>query len=252
MIDGQPEPLTNYLNDKKYMKKLVAIVLAIACYGVLNAQKVNDPNAQLREAKDFHVIELSSAFDVYLSQSNEEKVAVSAGDSEDLQYIKVEVKNGVLKIDWDKKGKWSRGNKKLKAYISFKSIDKLVAGGACDISIVGVLKADELKIDLSGASDLDGKLDVKKLNFELSGASDAKLSGSVGQLSIDASGASSFKGFDLATDYCNVKASGASGIKITVNRELSADASGASDIDYKGAGVIKDIKTSGASSISRS
>ncbi|MEI9911677.1 MAG: DUF2807 domain-containing protein [Bacteroidota bacterium] len=78
-----------------------------------------------------------------------------------------------------------------------------------------------------------------------------RITGTATNLDVDASGASSFKGFDLSTDYCNVKASGASGIKITVNKELSATASGASDIDYKGTGVIRDIKTSGASSISR-
>ncbi|MEI9808131.1 MAG: head GIN domain-containing protein [Bacteroidota bacterium] len=160
---------------------------------------------------------------------------------------------GVLEIGWDSKGmKWTKGNKKLKAYISFKAIDKLRVSGACDVSIVGELKADDLLVDLSGASDLKGKIDAKKLSFDMSGASDSKITGTAVSLNIDASGASSFKGFDFSTDYCNVSASGASDIKITVNKELSATASGASDIDYKGAGVVRDVKTSGASSISRS
>jgi hypothetical protein len=77
------------------------------------------------------------------------------------------------------------------------------------------------------------------------------LTGSVGQLNVEASGASDFKGFDLAVDFCTAKASGASDIKITVNKELSAEASGASDVRYKGSGLIRDIKTSGASSISK-
>ncbi len=73
-----------------------------------------------------------------------------------------------------------------------------------------------------------------------------------GKLNVEASGASDFKGFDLVTDYCDVRASGASGIRITVNKELSAHASGASDIKYKGDGLIRDLKTGGASSVSRS
>jgi hypothetical protein len=231
------------------MKKLVVIVsVLLAGAGVYAQQPMSDPNVQVREV---HAISVSSAFDVWLTQGNEEKVAVSAGEAKDLENIKVEVKNGVLEIGWEHKGKWGRGNKKLKAYISFKKIDKLTASGACDVSITGLLKADDLKLDLSGATDLNGKLDVKKLSVELSGASDAKLSGVTVQLDIDASGASSFKGFDFSADYCNAKASGASDIKITVNKELSANASGASDVDYKGAGVIRDIKTSGASSVSR-
>lgn len=234
------------------MKKIVAIMSALFLSAMMFAQPtVSDPNVQVREAKNFHAISLSSAFDVYLTQGNEEKVAVSAAEEKDLVNITVEVKNGVLEIGWNNKGKWGRGNKKLKAYISFKTIDKLKASGACDVSIVGTLKANDLLVDLSGASDLKGKVDAKKLTFDMSGASDTKITGTATNLDVDASGASSFKGFDLSTDYCNVKASGASGIKITVNKELSATASGASDIDYKGTGVIRDIKTSGASSISR-
>jgi hypothetical protein len=238
------------------MKKLFVLLSGLLVAAGLYAQQpISDPNIQVREAKDFHAISVSSSFDVYLTQGNEEKVAVSASDVKYLENIKVEVRNGVLEIGWDHKGKWNKwnnGNKKLKAYISFKNIDKLSSSGACDVSVVGVLKADDLKVNLSGASDLKAKLEVKKLFVDLSGASDAKLSGVTTSLDIEVSGASSFKGFEFSTDYCNAKASGASDIKITVNKELSASASGASDVDYKGAGVIRDIKTSGASSISRS
>jgi hypothetical protein len=77
------------------------------------------------------------------------------------------------------------------------------------------------------------------------------LGGSTVDLRLDASGACKFRGFDLTTDYCNAKASGASDIRITVNKELSVNASGASDIDYKGTGLIRDVRTSGASKISK-
>ena len=140
----------------------------------------------------------------------------------------------------------------LKAYISFKNIDRLTVSGACDVMVDGTLKADELKIDLSGASDIKNvKLDVKKMDIEISGASDIKANGVVSNLTIDVNGASKFRGTDLATEFCNAKASGASDITITVNKELSAHASGASGIKYKGDGVIKDIKMNGSSRISK-
>jgi len=237
------------------MKKIIVIVFGLLCSASLLAQQpISDPNVQVREAKEFHAIRLSSAFDVFLTQGNEEKVAVSAGDEKDLAYITVQVRNGVLEVGWDHKRKWGRGNKKLKAYISFKTIDKLVVGGACDVDIAGTITVDkDLKIDLSGASDLSGKIEVKeKLTIDLSGASDAKLTGTATEMVIDANGASSFKGFDFAVDYCNATASGASDIKITVNKELSAQASGASGVGYRGEGKTRDVKTSGASRVSRS
>jgi len=234
------------------MKKLSLLFMSLLMAAGLYAQQVNDPNAEVREAKNFHGIHLSSAFDVYLSQSNEEAVAVSASETKYREHIKVEVKDGILYVGYDSKGlKWIRGNKKLKAYISFKQIDKLSISGACDVFITGTLKAGDMTINLSGASDLKGKIEVSKLAIDISGASDITLNGSAMQLDIEASGASNFKGYELVTDVCNASASGASDIKVTVNKELSAHASGASDVRYKGNGVIRDIKSSGASKVSK-
>jgi Putative auto-transporter adhesin, head GIN domain len=178
-------------------------------------------------------------------------VAVSASDK-DKKYITTEVKNGILYIRLDTKGvsiHW--GNRKLKAYISFKQINQLDVSGACNIIVAGTIKSDQLSVKLSGASDFKGKLDIDKMAVDISGASDMIVNGKATELYIDASGASNFKGFDLTTETCDVKGSGASDIKITVNRELSAHVSGATDVRYKGDGVIKEIKSSGSSSISK-
>ncbi len=247
------------------MKRLFVLLFGLVLSGYLSAQQVNDPNAVKVDVTSFHGIDVSSAFDVYLTQSNsnEEAVAVSASEEKFRERIKVEVKEGILHIRYENGLRWNNGKMKLKAYISFKNIDQLIVSGACDVFVLGDLKADELKIGLSGASDLkmskagdmkeEGKIDVKgKLTVNLSGASDMKISGNVSELKVEASGASDFKGFDLTSDSCDASASGASNIQVTVNKELSAHATGASDIHYKGEGMIRDMKTSGASSVSKS
>ncbi|OYW17168.1 MAG: hypothetical protein B7Z54_08720, partial [Sphingobacteriales bacterium 12-47-4] len=81
--------------------------------------------------------------------------------------------------------------------------------------------------------------------------SDIQIKGKATDLKINCSGASEFKSIDFQTDYCDIEASGASSIQLTVNKEISARVSGASDIKYKGEGTVRNIKTSGASSISR-
>ncbi|MEJ0105795.1 MAG: head GIN domain-containing protein [Bacteroidota bacterium] len=192
---------------------------------------------------------------MFLTQGSEEAVAVSATEDEIKQHIVVEVDGGVLIIRAGSRKKfWKtwKGNKKLKAYISFKTLDKIAASGACDIHLMNTLKSENLVVDFSGASDLEGKLEIDNtLDVELSGASDLKVSGSASQLKARLSGACDFKGYDLVTDYCDITASGASGVDITVNKELSARVSGASDINYKGTGLIRDLKSSGASSIKK-
>lgn len=214
---------------------------------------VYDANVALRKASDFREIEVSGAIDLYLSQGTEEAVAVSASSDEIRDRIRTEVRNGVLHIFFDTKGiNWrSWGNSKMKAYVTFKDLKKVEASGACNVKTAGSIKASELRIELSGASDFTGSVQTDKLVVDVSGASNAKLSGTAVRADIDASGACSIRAFDLKVDYCKVEASGASGIRIHVNKELNAEASGGSNIYYRGDGLIRDISTSGGASVKR-
>lgn len=239
------------------MNKFLQTLVLVSFVGVssLQAQKINDPNVELRTLSgSFHAIEVSNAVDLYLSQSEDEALAVSASEPKYRDRIKANVENGVLKIWYDNKDEklWGGPNKKLKAYISFKNLDRLQARGASDIYTEGSIKVNELDVKLSGASDFTGSIFANQLTVNISGASDMKLkSGKVTKLSVDASGASDFRGYELIADDCTADASGASSIYITVNNELSVHASGASDVYYKGSGRIRDIKSNGASSVGR-
>ena len=237
------------------MKKIFAGILMVAMVSGAAAQKtiVNDANAEKREVPAFSGISVSSAINLYISQGDEDGVAVSASEIKYRDRIKTEVKEGILSISYNNEGMhWASGNKKLKAYISFKNINKLTASGACDVFVNGVLKVDKLDLRLSGASDIKGAVDIGDLDASISGASDMTISGKVGSLHIDANGASDLKSYDLVVQNCDAEASGASDIRITVEKELNARASGASDIIIRGNGVIKKSNKSGASSIKKS
>ena len=231
------------------MKKLLFSLLVMGLITAASAQKtINDPNAEKRNVSGFHAIEVGGGIDLYLSQG-EEAVAVSASKNEYRARIKTEVKGGVLKIwyEWNSNLRFDWSNHKLKAYVSFKDIDRLEGSGGSDISVDGSIKVAKLAMEVSGGSDFDGKVETGELNIQASGGSDVRISGKADRLTIDASGGSDFKGYDLASDICNVEASGGSDIQVTVNKELSANASGGSDVYYKGTGLIRDLKTSGSS-----
>jgi hypothetical protein len=235
------------------MKKLFTLILVVLAFVAASAQKtVYDPNAEVRTVGSFHAVQLSHAFSVIITQGSEEAVAVSAADKDLMAHIKTKVENGVLKIGFENDKKWNARNPKLKAYISVKNLDAIRASGACEVKIEGTLNAPSLKIELSGASDLTGKINVSdKLDAHLSGASDLSLTGIADNATIDVNGASEMKAYDFTTSNCKIEASGASSVQITVDKELSANVSGASNVRYKGTGMIRDIKTSGAGSISR-
>jgi hypothetical protein len=236
------------------MKKIVLLVLVAFSSLVTLAQKeiVNDPNAEVRELKgSFSSIKISGGIDLFLSQSDNEAVAVSASDSKASEGIRVEVSNGTLRIFYTGDKGWSKGNKNLRAYVSFKNLESINASGACDVQVAGVIEVPSLTLTCSGASDFKGAVKVSDLKMQMSGASDATIKGSAVKISIESTGASDVKGYELVADYCDAKASGASDISITVNKELTANASGASDITYKGNGSIKEHHASGASSVSK-
>jgi putative autotransporter adhesin-like protein len=234
------------------MKKFFSLVAFSLALVSVNAQQINDPNVEVRPLKGFNAIRVSNAIDLYLSQGAEEAVAVSADKVAWREHIKTSVEDGVLIITYQNTGDGFRmGNRKLKAYVSVKNLTKLHASGASDVVVKGKLTGDDLSIEMNGASDFKGSVDLKSLDIKLNGASDANITGKVVNLKVDANGASDLKAYELETDNCTAEASGASDVKITVNKELSARASGASGVYYKGSGVIRDIKTSGASSISK-
>jgi hypothetical protein len=213
---------------------------------------VNDRNAQVRNHSGYTEISVSGGIDLYLSPDEHETVVVSASEDRYRDRIVTKVEGRKLVIYFDGKGttRWpDRMN--LKAYVSFKTLERLQASGASDVFVNGVINVPSLRIDISGASDFSGAVSVNVLDLHQSGSSDSRISGRAERLTVHASGASDVKAFDLAVDYCDADASGASDIQITVNKEISARASGASDVNYRGEGLMRDVKTSGAGSVSR-
>lgn len=233
---------------KKYFLSIISFVFFLGA----SAQKtfVNDANAEVRNLSgSFYNITISGGIDLYLSQYDEESVAVSASSDEYIRSIKTVVENNTLRIFYDGGKGWNSGNKKLKVYVSFKRLEKIVASGACDVQVAGMIQVPVFKLDLNGASSFKGAVKVDELSMDLSGASDVRINGFATIVYIQSSGASDVKGYELVADVCTAKASGASDINITVNKELNASASGASDIYYKGDAVVKKMNSSGASSI---
>ncbi len=230
---------------------LLASLLTISA--VAQDKVVNDANAQKRNVGSFRAISVSGGVDLVLTQSNAEAVAVSANKLEDRDRIITEVVDGVLKIYYDSPNgiSFSWTSRKLRAYVSVKNIDGLRASGGSDVDINGTLAVAKLKMNISGGSDFKGKVDVTDLDIDQSGGSDVNISGRATNVSIDASGGSDFNGYELSADKCIAHCSGGSDINVTVNKELSADASGGSDIHYRGTGTVTKAGSSGGGSVKK-
>lgn len=239
--------------EKPKMKKLFSIVCLLCVAAFAKAQKViNDPNVQVRTVSGtFSGVSVSGGIDLFLSYGDE-AVAVSAERTEHRDRIKTEIVNGTLRIWYESKTGITLNigdAKKLRAYVSYKTLKSLDASGGSDVTVDGTIKSAELRLGLSGGSDFKGKVEVENLKVNQSGGSDINISGRTTALSVDASGGSDFNGYDLTTEICDLEASGGSDIEVTANKELSAQASGASDIHYRGKPSVKKAQASGASEV---
>lgn len=234
------------------MKKLLFLFLLAGF--TASAQKiVNDENAVKREVKSFTAIKVTDGIDVYLSQG-EEAVAVSASEPKYRERIVTEVVNGVLKIYYDREGKWLSDNsyrKKLKAYVSYKTLEKLEISAGADVSMEGTLTAAKLKVDISSGASFTGKVDVTDLDVDQSSGAGSDFTGKATNLKVETSSGAVFRGYDLATDICNAQASSGGSVRVTVNKELTAKASSGGGIHYKGSGLIRDVDTGSGGSVKR-
>jgi hypothetical protein len=232
------------------MKSLLFILFSVFTFQSFSQTVINDKNAEVRTVSSFSGIKVSGGIDVYLSQSDNYALAVSASDDQYRDQIKTEVKKGILNIWFDPGPFRFNSARKLRAYVSFKTLESLDASGACDFIINGIYKENSSRIKLSGACNIKGKVDLDNLQLDITGASTVKINGNVDNLKIDASGASDVKNYDLVVNNCVADISGASDVKITVNKSITAKASGASSFFYKGNPERKDVNSSGASSVS--
>lgn len=223
---------------------------------LLRAQTVmiTDPNAEKRTLSgSFAAIRVSDGIDLYLTQGNEELAAASASEPKYLANLKTEVKEGILHIYYDRSGVvWNDNNKrKLKVYVSFRQLKSLKASSGADITAQGSFKLDELELDLGSGAHFNGALELNRLKAEVSSGAEANVRGKAGKVEADASSGAIFKGYDLAAEIVDAKASSGGSVRVSVEKELKAHAHSGGGIRYKGTGVIRDIDTGSGGSVKR-
>lgn len=229
---------------------LVAISLPVlsAAYPLNTTRSINGNNnviTQDRSVTAFHAIKVSGGIDVELSQGNELKLQVEA-DENLVALIRTEVKDGVLNIYHDDQ---IHNAKTMKVHLTFNQLDAITASGGCDIVSKQKLSFNTLKVNLSGGCDITLNCKADNLVFTNSGGCDAELTGEAKNCTFNISGGCDVKARELYLKNCTIEASGGSDASVNVTGELSAKASGASDINYYGKPARVQQSAQGASDI---
>ncbi len=258
---------------KKLFLSLVVAAAALMPVG-LHAQ----PVTVARQSKmDFSKIEASGAVNLHVEERTTGNIIIRTTQRM-LDCLELAVSDGTLKVRLDA-GKCGGSGKRwfnfrntddVDIYIPYNGrIGSIELSGAADIDVRPTLKSQGLVIAASGASDVDlAGIEVETLDVVLSGASDMECRGKAASANVAVSGASEFDGEHLLVGALNVAASGASEasakaarctamasgsseIDVECSEHLTASASGASDIRYKGGCMVDILQNSGMSSIKR-
>ena len=185
---------------------------------------------------DFDEIEANGNFDVYIMQGNDYSIELK-GERRYLDRASVKKINDVLEINFNhKRFNYLRDLKernKVRVFITMPELESLEGDGACNFSMER-FDIDDLKIDLSGASEAELDVDADDIDIELSGVSKAILSGSSDYFDAKLTGASSLRAFDLDTECSNITARDGSSARVSAREKLYIEATGLSTVKYKG------------------
>ena len=178
----------------------------------------------------FEKIEISGAFKVLLVPSKSHEVIIEV-DENLINYIDISVRGNRLFIESDRRLISRKG---IKIEVPVKELTEIISSGASDIKSNEPISSKELDIEVSGAGNLDLKLDVKFVSLELSGATMVYLAGVSERLDIEMSGAGSLMAENLELKDCSVDISGVGHVLVNVSGSLEAQVSGLGKVEYLG------------------
>lgn len=221
------------------------LFLAAACrpgYDLDPSEPVTDTFA----AANFDRLDVSSALLVNVRRGNSFRV-VAHGDRRDLNELRVEQSGGTLFVGY----RTSRANRyPIDVEITLPYLRSVRFTGAVTGEVLGFTNADELDLDLSGASKLTFGGTADLLYADLAGASELFLEGSAYELSVGLTGASYLDAFDFPVQEAIVEASGASRALVRASRTLAVRATGASSVRFRGNPAVT-TQLSGGSTVLR-
>ena len=242
--------------EKKALSSLLIIIIvsavvivavgAVAVYFWLSPGELISEEMQF---SDFTAVDVSSAFEVEITQSSSYSVLITA-DEKIFDNIEVTKTGNTLSIGIEPGIVISLSS--LKAVITMPNLVELVLSGASRGTVEGFNSSESFMVGLSGASRLEMQdIYVGDIDFELSGASTLIAEGSGGDLVSIVSGASRLDLTDFPIDNGDLSISGASQVTVNLVGTLDAVVGGASTLYYIGEPAMGDIDISGGSTINQ-
>ncbi|PLX05447.1 MAG: hypothetical protein C0598_14675 [Marinilabiliales bacterium] len=198
---------------------------------------------------DINKLDIEGPYNVSVSLTSDEEGVIIEADDNLHQYIERLQIEDRLVVKFTQNITVDYETATLNLIISMKSLINIYGAGAINLIVNDEINTDHFHLELSGASNFQGKVNSNSFSAILTGASDINIIGSTGEFEVIVEGACEMYGFDFATNTLDADLEGASRINLTVNNSMDVKASGASSVYYKGDAIINSQKLSGDSKI---
>lgn len=222
------------------MKTLQKSLLLLSLLVLVPISLMAQSSKGIKEKKNlsgFSAISISSGWDAVLSQGKNFSVTIEA-NQESMENLRIEVKNETLYVSSNREFRFSdifksRRNNIRKVHITLPELQKITASGGSDILPQTQFSTENMKIVLSGGSDLKSlSLECQSLDCKTSGGSDASIHLVKGEnVKINSSGGSDVSFSGLSATLVDLQTSGGSDVKLEgATTNLKVNASGGSDV----------------------
>ena len=222
--------------------KTVAVTMFVL-FGLLLSNTLSaslfDEKKETRNVGDFNEISLAIPAELHLTQGSKNEVIIEA-DEDLLEKIITDVRDDELVIKFEKWYNY-RSIGKINVYVTVKDIKKLIISGSGEIVAKTPIKADELKLVVTGSGSINiNDLIVNEVGSFISGSGDIRIEGKSKAKRLDATitGSGDFFASNIEFDNADLTITGSGSIRANITNELEATITGSGRIYYKGNPII--------------
>ena len=196
------------------------------------------------QVKGFENVEVSNGIGITLLQDSNISLKMTGAPSQ-LDRLDIRTNGNTLHIGFKPLSGLFSGPVTAQLTMPLLSGLRLSGGSQGEIRF-DARNTSKLSLELSGGSGLKGTVIAKSASIEASGGSMLKIEGFSEDLTLEASGGSRNESPEFATGNATLALSGGSYAKLAVQNQLTVEASGGSEVHYKGTPKLRSNSSGGS------
>ncbi len=235
------------MNSRMILALVLALGFATSCVPVV-LEGSGNLATESREVSGLRAVDLAGVGNLVIRQTGTEALSVTADDNL-LEYIRTEVRDGTLIIDFDPRapGVVVRPSATPLFELEVADIGGIAVSGSGSVA-ADALRAEEMSMAISGSGDIRiASLEVGSVEIAISGSGDVALAGRAHSQSLAISGSGRYSASELASSSVVIAVSGSGDATVWAADALDVGISGSGSVAYYGdPDVTKRISGSGS------